>query len=257
MDSIPRDHASYARLGLIWSEKLARAGQTEAATGLLRQVQQSHPDRRDAARRLRALEGERFGPLVLGAERRGPLVQALWLDEVAHGWAELSSSKDAAETLARARWQADLTLPGLAPVLTHGEGPDGRAFVLLSVSGAPTTVGRRGLGEALRLTRDAVTVLRGLAALGVELPDGELARFWGDGRKHPLTLVDLRGATKTDPARAGMGLAGPARDLARALLWDERLEGLRGDLPEDVARVLGGRAPVTVLARALVIACAR
>lgn len=255
MDSLPRDHQSYARLGLAWSEKLARAGQVEPAVGLLRQLHQAHPDRRDAARRLRALEGERYGPLVLGKAKEGGWTSAFWLPEAAFGWLRRSEDGDALS--ARAKWQADLALPGLAPWLTHGRGPDGAAFELLAASGSPLKAQRRGLAEALRLARDAVGILRGLGQLGVEIPDGSLHRLWGDGRRHPLQLVDLKGATHSDPARAAMGLAQPAMELAQALLWDERLDTLRADLPEALARLLRGRAPLTALFRALVLACAR
>lgn len=257
MDSLPRDHPSYARLGLAWSEKLTQAGQVEAARGLLDQVTRAHPERRDAARRKAALEGERAGPLVLGERRLGRLRAAFWLEEAAHGWLELAPASEAEALAKRARWQADLLLPGVAPSLTAGRLPDGRGYLLLSAAGGPTPAARRGLMEALRLTRDAVAILRGLATAGVALPDGRLERFWGDGRKHPLTLVDLDGAEKSDEARATMGLAAPARELARALLWDERRGALRADLPDPLREAVEGRGPVTMLARALVLACAR
>ena len=256
MDSIPRDHPRYLRLGLLWSEKLVRGGQVEAARGVLRQLVVAHPDHRDAARRLKALEGARIGSLLLQGEARGGLEAAFWADGALHGFAELAQGPAADALLARARWQGELLLPGVAPVLASGRIED-RAWLLLGASGHPLTLGRRGVREALTLAADALRILRALALAGVELRRVEPARFWLRPKGGPLELVDLAGATRSDPTRAAMGLAGPAQDLVRALLWDERAHGLRSDLPAELATRLSGRAPLTALAKALVEACHR
>lgn len=257
VDSIPRDHPGYLKLGLTWSEKLLRAGQVDAALGLLRQVCQAHPDHRDAARRRDALEGERFGPLVLTSKAQGSFRAAFWPSEAAHGWAWISTAEGAAEATARARWQAELAVPGVAPLLTSGRGPGARTFLLLSASGRPLGPARRGLRETLRTVRDAVLLLRGLAAAGVELADVGPERFWVEGRGETMSLMDLAGATRSDPTRASMAMARPAAELARALLWDDRQDGLRADLPAELHKILAGRAPLPVLTKGLVLACAR
>ncbi len=256
MDSIPRDHERYLKLGLSWSDKLLQAGQADAALGLLRQVCQAHPDHRDAARRCKALQGDKFGPLILGDKTQGDFQAAYWPNQAAHGWAWLGTAEQAKEVAAQARWQAEISMPGLAPLLAHGRGPGARPFMLLAASGQPLSPKRQGLRDALRLTRDAVLILRGLASLGVELPDAHPTRFWSQGREG-LKLVDLQGATRSDETRAMMTLAEPAKQLAYALLRDQQQDKLRPDLPEDVLKVMQGRAPLTLLTKALVLACAR
>lgn len=256
MDSIPRDHERYLQLGLNWSEKLLQAGQADAALGLLRQVCQAHPDHRDAARRCKALQGEKFGPLVLNEKVQGDFQSAFWPREAAHGWAWLGTAEQAKDVAARARWQAEISMPGVAPLLAHGRGPGARPFMLLAAGGQPLSPKRLGLRDALRLTRDALLILRGLASLGIELPDAHPTRFWSQGREG-LKLMDLDGATRSDETRAMMALAEPAKTLVYALLRDHEQDELRSDLPEDVAKVMKGRAPLTLLTKALVLACAR
>jgi hypothetical protein len=256
MDSIPRDHARYLRLGLLWSEKLVRGGQVEAARGVLRQLVVAHPDHRDAARRLKALEGARIGSLLLQGEVQGGLEAAFFADGALHGYAEVAQGAAADALEARARWQVELLLPGVAPVLAAGRHQD-RAWLLLAASGQPLAPARRGLREALGLAADALRILRALALAGVELPAAEPTRFWQRGRGGALELVDLSGAVRTDPTRAAMGLAGPAQALARALLWDDRADALRSDLPAELATRLAGRAPLQALVRGLVEACQR
>ncbi len=257
MDSVPRDHEGYLKLGLQWSEKLLKAGQVEAAAGLLKQVCQAHPEHRDAARRRDALAGERFGPLVLTERSQGAFRAGFWPAEAAHGWAWISSPEGAQAATNRARWQAELAVPGLAPLLSHGRGPGARCFVFVAARGRPLTPSRRGLREALRTTRQVVGLLRGLAAVGVELPNVRPDCFWFDPRGDGLQLVDLSEAERTDPTRAAMTMAPVVLRVARALLWDENQDGLRADLPADLAQVLSGRAPLPVLTKALALACAR
>lgn len=256
MDSIPRDHPRYLRLGLLWSEKLVRGGQVEAARGVLRELVTAHPEHRDAARRLKALEGTRIGALLLQGEARGGLEAAFWSDGALHGYAEVARGPAADALEARARWQSELLLPGVAPVLASGRHED-QAWLLLGASGQPLTNARRGLREALTLADDALRILRSLALAGVELPKVEPTRFWQRGRGGQLELVDLGGAVRSDPTRAAMGMAGPALELARTLLWDERADALRSDLPAELAARLGGRAPLHTLVRALVEAASR
>ena len=133
----------------------------------------------------------------------------------------------------------------------------GERVLLLGASGQPLTNARRGLREALTLADDALRILRSLALAGVELPKVEPTRFWQRGRGGQLELVDLGGAVRSDPTRAAMGMAGPALELARTLLWDERADALRSDLPAELAARLGGRAPLHTLVRALVEAASR
>jgi hypothetical protein len=152
-----------------------------------------------------------------------------------------------------ARLQAELALPGVAPVVEHGVA-SGIPYVAVPGGGQPFVLPARALDapRALSLAAEAARVLHGLALAGVVLPDAAPARFLhgpsaGATAGEGLVLADLDGARRVESA-----VASPAH-LALALAFTAAL--LRGEgarVPDAIANLLrdppGGGLPALVVA---------
>jgi hypothetical protein len=227
-----------------------RTGREKRARELLRgMLEAAGHERTDAKRWLDSLEGERIGDVVVSGSRRnpGPRREAApangtrpavegtsgrWQrgwhvptqsDVLVRAGAAVSELRNVAELWKRAR------LPAVAPLLAVSvEGGGSVKPHLVAVSpGPPLPVRlRRGDGDPERLRGwcvDICVFMRGLAALGLELPDAALSRFNVDAAER-LWLGDLWGIREAVPAEVELAHARLARaaciELSAALDYD-------------------------------------
>ena len=245
VESLPHHERDYARIGMAWSRRLLAEEADTDARALLSQVAEAHPSFRDAARLLTALDGPRVGTLTFERlPRPGRWAPACWLPGALFGlgrWVDRSES-DAA--MREAELQADLLEAGFAPVVASGQDAQGRAFAFTSVRGLPLAAGSRvNPRDALSRARAVAQIARTLATRGIELPDLNLERFVLPKRGGP-TLVDIAGAKASDPPRAAMALAEPARNAVKTLLQSVTV-------PEELAQRIERRLPLALLVRSL------
>lgn len=255
IDSIPHRDPGYAALALTWSEKLLARGQDDRARGVLEQIAQSHPDLGAASDRLAALGWPRLGRVTImpgKPDDRLSIRRGFWLDGSAFVWVRTGRPEDGERVRREGELQARLTVPGVLPALAHGTGEDGTPYVVLLRRGKPMIHerGPRKLDATLDIVRAGLAVFKALAREGVELPDAGQRRFALVGRS-ALALMDMAGARATTPEQA---------DVANGLLAKSWVDGLlrdQPDLPSDLRALLGRRAPLPVLIRAIDRARAR
>jgi hypothetical protein len=206
---------------------------------VLEELRRAQPGLRVAERWLTALDARRIGRVaLLGAEpERGRLAAAFWLDGQKPAWIRTAAASAAARLGAEARLQADLALPGVAPVVEDGIA-SGIPYVAVAGPGQPLSLMSSrpfDLAAALRLAAAGARLLRALALAGVALPDAEPERFLHTPAPSlALTLADLDGAYPAEPAAAAHAHATLAAGFARRILPD----GTWGHLTTEVGDAL-------------------
>ncbi len=240
-----------------------RTGRDKRARELLRGVLEAAGHERTQAKRwLDALEGERIGDVVLTGTRRqpgprrdattpnvaGPAAEGVFgrwqrgwhvpsqSDVLVRSGAAIPELRNVAELWRRAR------LPGVAPLLEVALEGVGAPHLVAVSPGPPLPIRlRRGDCDPARLRGwcvDICVFARGLAALGLELPDAALARFNVDAAER-LWLGDLWGIREGVPAHVGAAHARLARarcvELLGALDYDFVDSELRARLAGEVS----------------------
>lgn len=253
LDSIPRSDPAYASLGQREAERLLSEGDASGAKAVLNALLSAHPYLKSLTAWRDALAWRQVGKLTLDeSQPLAPgrrLVKAFWLEGRRFGWGRIAKVEDAGKLAAEARLQADLLLPGIPPVLAHGLGKDGTAFLFVSAPGRPLPAALTELGpkDALTLALDLALILKVLAAGGIELPDADPGRFLVNGRPARAVLLDLEGALATDPSRAALAHSAFAVSLAQKVLEKAPPELLTPTL----RRQLGRPTPMPLLVKAL------
>ncbi|MCK6552166.1 hypothetical protein L6R52_40420, partial [Myxococcota bacterium] len=264
LDSLPHAEEAYARLGIARVEQLLAAHDDQAAKALLSQIVQSHPAIEGVKGRLEAMSWKRVGRVTIapdepaepgeGSSRRrntGRLRRGFWLDGSMFAWVKTAPVLEAGRLALEAQLQGGLVFPGVTPVLAHGVGDDGTAFVALAPGGRVLDVARLDrltTPEVMALALEAVRILRGVAAAGLELPDAALARFLHD--RQGLRLADFEGVKKQDAAGAAIAHGALARKLVAEMLAPGG--EARAELPAVLKVKLAASTPLPVLARLLV-----
>jgi hypothetical protein len=223
LPSLPRDDRAYARLALRRAASLLARHADDRARALLEEVLRARPGLDVAQRWLGALRARRLGRIALagGPPATGRLAPAFWLDGRRPVWLRTAPAASAEGLAAEARLQADLALPGLAPVVEHGVA-SGIPYVAVAGPGAPlaaAALSSLDLATSLALAAAAARILRALALAAVVLPDAEPERFLQCARGDPaLVLADLDGARRTEAGAAAGIHAAHGTALARRLL---------------------------------------
>jgi len=142
-----------------------------------------------------------------------------------------------------------ICIPGVAPLLGSGTTPDGAPYHVIPDLGqdlgrALTRRGGLSLEQAMRVCREATSILSALATAGVELPDADSRRFALDPGERPW-LVDLSGARGRQVEEAKIAHLELARGLCRYVLNRAR----RYIPPHDILEALKDSRDCIELAR--------
>ena len=253
--SLPRTDRTYTHLVIRRAAQLLGRHADDRARAVLEDLRRAQPGFQLAERWLTALDARRLGRIALrGAPgERGRLVAGFWLDAQRPVWIRTAPATDADRLAHEAALQRELTLPGLATVVEHGV-TSGIAYVAVMAPGQPLRLPEGDGAESptgLAIAAAAVRILYALALAGATLPDAEPERFLITPESAALTLADLDGAERSDPARA----AGHAHALARAFVERFVPERATRRLPPAAAAALHAAraedAALAALARAL------
>jgi hypothetical protein len=256
ISTLPARDPVYSGLRRARAEQLLAARDLEAARSLLNQLASVPDDAAWAKPRRAALEGKRLGPVTVGEkiDRESSFHEAFWLDKTSFVLARIGPPSEAAKLSTEAKLHAELTVPGVAPVLQHGIGDEGTYFILIPRLGSPYRGVKKeaSLLERLTLALEGVRLLASIAQSGVVVPDLAPSRFlWSP---IGLFLADLSGARAEDPARAAMSVGGAA------IRWcGGALEGSdRSAIPAALRKMLrGSSASLRLLMKELAEAIAR
>ena len=121
-------------------------------------------------------------------------------------WIQIGSEAHVETITAAASILSDLCIPKLVPLLDSGTTPEGAPYFVTPSPGRSLEAEIRRdrgveLGEAARLCLEGSTLFGAMAAAGVGMYDGELARFALDPGG-TLWLIDVSGAIREAPAEA-------------------------------------------------------
>lgn len=222
LSSLAKTGRTFTGLAMRRASQLLARHVDDRARAALEEVKRVAPGFQTALRWLSALDAKRVGRIALttAPPDRGRLAAGFWLDRQRPVWIRTAASGDAERVAAEAALQRSLALPGVAPVVEHGVA-SGIPYVAMTASGRPWALdeAQRPDGEtALVLAAQAVRILRGLALLGVALPDAAPERFCVTGERTPmLILADLDGARSVSLEEAGAANFTSAASLLRAL----------------------------------------
>jgi len=223
LSTLPRSGRTYAQLALRRTAQLLGRHADDRARAVLEELHRAQPALRTAERWLAALGGRRLGRVALTGElpARGRLAPGFWLDGQRPVWVRTASSPATERLASEFRLQADLALPGIAPVVDHGVA-GGIPYVAVIAPGRPLTLDGSPpleLRTALSLATAAARALRALALAGLTLPDAAPERFLHVTAPAPaLVLADLDGISPAETAAAHAAHAPLAADLARQLI---------------------------------------
>jgi hypothetical protein len=252
LSSLSREGRTYAQLATRRAVQLLRRHDDARARAILEELRRAQPGARAAARWLTALDARRLGRVAIAGDlpARGRLVPGFWLDGQCPVWLRTATASDASRLSREARLQADLALPGVAPVVEHGVAA-GIPYLAVSGAGQPLTVDESrpfAMRAALLLGAAAGRLLRALALVGLALPDAEPERFLLTGAPAwTLTLADLDGVTTVDPAAAASRHASLAASLARRLLPSASETPLETEQAGTVESALAGAVDLPAL----------
>jgi hypothetical protein len=244
MHGLPLKEPAYVELRRLRVDQLLREGAVDDARALVRQVATGATDAAWAKPLEGALAGKVVGRVVVGAalSEGSRLQRALWLDRPGMVLARTAPVALAGTLAVEAKLQAELTLPTVAPVLAHGLGHDGTAFLVIPPLGGPYAgVPERWPAVArLHAALEVVRLLSSLAERGLVLPDLAPTRMLSSGGR--LVLADLSGIVRDDPGRAAIALAPLGSAWVRELVREPSRE---------LARRARGQTSLVLLARAL------
>jgi hypothetical protein len=262
VDSLPRGDTQSAELGIALFDRLLAGKHDDLARGLLNILAQAHPKLARVTRRQAALSWPRLGRLAMTPDPHpaGRLRRAFSLDLPGFVWARTAGRDHAARLAAEAEIQAELLAPGVAPCLGHGTAPDGTAYVVIAAGGRPVDQGlvrRATLGEALAMALQGVRILHAVASAGAQIPDASIERFVSDRAAASLRLADMDGATRAPQDACRARLADLAAAFCRQILAAPDRQGLRPDVPTELAAALGGQTEPGRVARLLAMHAAR
>lgn len=241
LPALPGQGRDFSRLALRAAARFLALHDDKRAEALLEAVVKQQPGFRLPARWLEALRGPRLARLGTASVPGGTrgLRPAFLLDRQREAWVRTAEASAAPRLAAEAALQALLRLPGVAWQVLHGV--DGAtAFVVVAGPGQPWSAGTAPVDPAARLALLAgcARILLCVAREGVGLPDAALERFLVvPGAVPAVTLADLDGATRMDPAAA----ATANRGALEALLKDPPGRG-RAAWPESVRVAASGGA---------------
>jgi hypothetical protein len=251
LDSLPKKDEGYTKLRVARAEQLLRNGD-QAARALIQEL--ANADVEWAEKRREALGWPAVGPLrVSPASTPGRLSRALWLEGGCFAWARTGPPEQAGKISIEARLQAELLLPGVSPVLTHGLAKDGQVYVVIAGGGRPLArLPELAAFGALELASFGTRLLRALAAFGLELPDLEPTRFLE--LRGALSLADFDGARSQEPGAATIAHGALAARWCRKVL----LEGAKQiELSAALREKLDRPTPLALLAKVLAEESAR
>lgn len=242
LKALPKKNPAYAELWKLRIDELLVEGALDEARALVIDLGAALPGDAWIAGRKQALSDRKAGKLTLGPKIPGTegLLRAFWLERPSTVIARAGAPVDAGRLSFEAKVQAELVLPGIAPILAHGLGEDGTPYLAMPELGAPVAeaLEELSLRERLAVALEGVRTLVALAERGLSLPDARLTRF-GFGAAG-LVLYDLNGMQREDRERAMMGLPPMARGFTKQILHGARA-------PSRLDAKLRGNAPVPVL----------
>lgn len=231
LGGFPKKDRQHGDAGMAFAMHLLEAGYDDDACKLLRELARDHPDFNLPKRWLERVESpRRIGRFAIDedqAETRDVMGHSLrrpghWINTMQSAWIQIGSEEQVDSITKASGLLSDLCIPNLVPLLESGMTSEGLPYFVTPNPG-------RGLdsllhhdrgfevGEAIRLCLEGSRLYGALATAGIELPDGELARF-ALGAGGALWLVDLSGAHRVDPSQAAERNLGAARAFCNGLL---------------------------------------
>jgi hypothetical protein len=257
--NFPTSDPKSGERGIALAGHLIAANYEAEARQLLQALASANPAFDMPARWLEFLDAERLDRIALleePSDRTDALGQhnvraGIWLETMRPVWIQIARLDGIASHEETVTLMGELAVPGVASVLESGTtGPGEPYFVIAnageSLDGALTEDAGLELAPALRVCHEAVGLLSALAAVGVQLPDGKLARFTLDG-SGALLLTDLAGASRVDPdVRGGLHF-----ELARSFCTDVLNRARRYIVPAEVRSVVADSKSCAELARGL------
>jgi hypothetical protein len=253
LPTLARNGRTYARLAQRRAAQLLQRHADDRARVVLEELRRAQPGLRAAERWLAALDGRRLGRVALegGLPERGRLAPALWLDGQRAVWVRTAAASEAERLAVEAALQADLALPGVAPVVERGVA-SGIPYVAVAGPGRPLRLDATRLeaGAAFALAAAAARALHALSLAGAALPDAEPERFL---LAAPTTIVlaDLDGVRRADATSAARAHASLAANLARRIVPTEASERLPTDARKAYGRAVEAADDVVALTTAL------
>lgn len=258
--SFPKKDRQHGDAGIAFALHLLGAGCDDDACRLLRELARDHPEFKLPGRWLERVESAgrigRFASEEDQPERRDAMGQHLrrsghWIDTMQPAWIQVGSGEPVDTMTTAAGILSDLCIPNLVPLLDSGMTPDGLPYFVTPSPGRALEAALdhdKGveLGEATRLCLEGSTLFGALAAAGIGMHDGELARF-AQGTGGALWLVDVSGALRSSPADAA------AHNLSAASAFCERVLriGTRYLPPLDLLAGIGNAESCGELVRTL------
>jgi hypothetical protein len=229
------------------------------ARQLLQNLARANPDFDIPTRWLEFLDAERLDRIAL-LEQPSDRVDALgqhtrragiWLETMRPVWVQIARLDEIASHEETVRLIGELAVPGVASLLESGTTKADEPYFVVANAGEPldralTENAGLELSPALRVCHEAVGLLNALAAVGVQLPDVNLARFTLE-RSGALLLTDLAGARRVDPdVRGAFNF-----ELARSFCTDVLDRARRCIVPAEVRLVVSDSKSFAELARGL------
>jgi hypothetical protein len=245
--------------GIALAGHLIAANSEADARQLLQNLASANPDFDIPARWLELLDAERLDRIALLAQpsdRMDALGQhtrraGIWLETMRPVWVQIARLDEIASHEETVRLIGELAVPGVASLLESGTTKAGEPYFVVANAGEPleralTENAGLELSPALRVCHEAVGIFNALAAVGVQLPDVNLARFTLE-RSGALLLTDLAGARRVDPdVRGGFNF-----ELARSFCTDVLDRARRCIVPAEVRSVVSDSKCFAELARGL------
>ena len=198
--------------GIALAQHLLGAECDGEARRLLKELARDHPEFKLPNRWLERVESpERIGRFAIEAdhpEKRDVLGQhrrrsGYWIDTMQNAWIQIGSMEHVDSMTTAASILSDHCIPNMVPLLESGMTRDGSPYFVTPNPGRPleaVLAQNRGveLGEALRVCLAGSTLFGALTAAGLELRDGDLARF-AQNENGALWLLDVCGALRARP----------------------------------------------------------
>jgi len=245
--------------GIALAGHLIAANSEADARQLLQNLAGANPDLEIPAQWLEFLDAERLDRIALleqPSDRMDALGQhtrraGIWLESMRPVWVQIARRDAIASHEETAGLIGELAVPGVAAVLASGSTQAGEPYFAVA---NPGELLDRALAEnagldlhaTLRVCHEAVGVLNALAAVGVQLPGVELARFTLES-SGALLLTDLAGASRVDPdVRGGFHF-----ELARSCCTDVLNRARRYIVPAHVRSVVSDSKSCAELASGL------
>jgi hypothetical protein len=257
--NFPTSDPNGAERGIALAGHLIAANSEADARQLLQTLAGANPDCDIPARWLGFLDAERLDRIALleqPSDRMDALGQhtrraGIWLETMQPVWVQIARLDGIASHEETVGLLGEFAVPGVASVLESGTAKAGEPYFVVANAGesldrALTENAGLELAPALRVCHEAVGILNALAAVGVQLPDVELARFTLEP-SGALLLTDLAGARRVDPdARGGFHF-----ELARSCCSDVLNRARRYIVPAEVRSVVSDSKSCAELARGL------